>query len=356
VTAPEAVGRHGFHRLVVERIVEETADTSSFVLAVPDDLADAFRYRPGQFCTVRVRIGDGDHLRSYSMSSAAEVGDPFTLTIKRVPEGLVSNWLLDHVGVGHELQLTRPAGVFCPRDGDAPMLGFCGGSGVTPVISIAKHVLATTERPVRLLYANRHADSVIFDATLADLAERHPGRLEVRHHLDVDAGYLDAAAVTEFVGEDLGADHYICGPAPFMDLVEATLVGEGVPADRISIERFVNAHELAALDESGHEESAAADDGGDVPSVVTIILKGKRHEVSYQAGDTLLNTARRGGLSAPFSCEAGNCATCMAMLHEGTATMRTNNALDDDEVAEGWILTCQAVPHGAVVTVEYENL
>jgi ferredoxin-NADP reductase len=354
VTDPAAVLRHGFHRLVVQQVVDETEDTRSFVLTVPSELADTFAYRPGQFCTVRVHIGDDEHLRSYSMSSATAVGDPFTLTIKRVPDGLVSNWLLDHVAVGDELELTRPAGVFCPRDSNAPVLAFCGGSGVTPVISIAKHVLATTDRPVRVLYANRTASSVIFDRDLADLADRHADRLDLRRHHDDVAGYLDADAIGAFAAEAPDSDVYICGPTPFMDLVESTLLGAGVGADRISIERFVNSHEISAIGPDGHDEEADAADGEDVPSEVTIILKGKRHEVEYRAGDTLLNTARRGGLSAPFSCEAGNCATCIAQLTEGRATMRVNDALTEEEVADGFVLTCQGVPDTPSVTVRYE--
>jgi ferredoxin len=136
-----------------------------------------------------------------------------------------------------------------------------------------------------------------------------------------------------------------------MDLVERTLLGAGVHVDQILIERFVN-DGLPAEIASPPED---ADGGDDVPSQVTVILKGQPTETAYQTGDTLLQTARRGGLQPPFSCEAGNCATCMALLHDGTATMRTNNALTPEEVEEGWVLTCQALPHGAKVTVEYEN-
>ena len=343
---------HGYHVLQVKEVVQETHDTRSFVLDIPAELADTFRYRAGQFCTFRVRIGGEQLLRSYSMSSAPETDRDLTVTVKRVEGGLVSNWFNDEVAAGDVLELTRPAGVFCVRDGSRPVVAFCGGSGITPVMSIAKSVLATTGRSVRLLYANRDRASVIFDEDLRSLGARHARRLDVRHHFDSDGGFLDAGAVAEFTGSaapGLDADFYICGPGPFMQLVEATLHDAGVDPARISIERFDAAGEPA-----GTVPAAPAGDDAEVPDSVTVILAGKKVTIGYQPGDTVLETARRGGLQAPFSCEAGNCATCMAILREGSAAMRANNALTPDEVEEGWILTCQALPEGRTVTVEYE--
>jgi ferredoxin-NADP reductase len=342
---------HGFHRLRVRRIVEETDDTRSFVLDVPDDLGPAFAYRPGQFCTFRVHLGDGEHLRSYSMSSAPATGDPLTVTVKRVPGGLVSNWFNDHVAEGDVLDVTRPAGVFCLGDEARPVVALCGGSGVTPVMSIAKTVLATTGRPLRLLYANRDRASVIFDAELRALRDRHPDRFELRHHYDSDAGYLDRAAVGGFVAGHLEGDFYVCGPGPFMDLVEATLLAAGVDPDRILIERFTPGGSAPPA-----TDAPAPSGDPEATETVILILGGKKSTVDYRPGDTVLETARRGGLAPPFSCEAGNCATCMALLHEGDVTMRVNNALTPEEVEEGWILTCQALPRTRSLTVEYEAL
>jgi ferredoxin-NADP reductase len=222
------------------------------------------------------------------------------------------------------------------------------------MMSIAKHVLATTERPVRLLYANRDRNSVIFDAALATLGAEHPGRLEVRHHFDTDDGFLTTEAITQFVAADLEADVYICGPGPFMDLVESTVQTQGVAPERIFIERFLvgQAEKTDALID---DEAAGAVDPA-LPDEVTVTLEGKTVVVRYQPGDTLLETARRGGLRPPFSCEAGNCATCMAFLKEGSVRMRANNALTPEEVEEGWVLTCQSLPSGRTVTVEYEAM
>ncbi|NKQ51480.1 ferredoxin--NADP reductase [Amycolatopsis sp. K13G38] len=337
---------HGYHPLRVRKIVRETADTSSYVLDVTEELRELFRYRPGQFCTFRVRIGDRELLRSYSMSSAPGIDADLTVTVKRVPEGTVSNWFNDTVSEGDVLEATKPGGVFCPREGDHPVVAFCGGSGITPVLSIAKHVLARTERAVRLFYANRDAGSVIFDEELRRLGERYPGRLRVVRHYDAESGHPDKTAVTGFVGAEVNAEFYICGPAPFMELVEHSLLGLGIAPARILIERF---------GDGGPAEDSAGDGQRETPESVTIILNGKKQTVPYQPGDTVLETARRGGMQPPFSCEAGNCATCMGLLRAGSATMRANNALEPDEVAEGWILTCQALPEGPEpLTVEYE--
>jgi ferredoxin-NADP reductase len=348
----DARWEHGFHPLRVKAIVQETEDTRSFVLDVPPELHDLFRYRPGQFCTFRVHIGGDEQQRSYSMSSAPETDDDLAVTVKRVPGGLVSNWFHDHVSEGDTLEVTKPAGVFCLRDHDRPVVGFAGGSGVTPVMSLTKATMAGTARPVRLLYANTARPSVIFDEQLDALQTDHPDRLEVRHHLDDDGGFLTAPAVAEFASASLDADFYICGPGPFMDLVETTLLEVGIEPDRILIERFVTAEQPRPTT----TEATTTTIGVEVPENVVIKLKGTTTSIAYQPGDTVLETARRGGLQPPFSCEAGNCATCMALLHEGRATMRANNALTPEEVDEGWILTCQAVPEGAAVTVEYESL
>ena len=349
---------HGYHPLRVKQVVRETHDARSYVLDVPHELADTFRYRAGQFCTFRVRIGDEQHVRSYSMSSAPETDGDLTVTVKRVAGGVVSNWFNDCVVAGDVLEVTKPAGVFCVRDGQQPIVAFCGGSGVTPVVSIAKSVLATTRRPVRLLYANRDRRSVIFDGELRSLLARHADRLDVRHHFDTDGGFVNASAVGEFAAPDPDGDFYICGPGPFMDLVEAALLDAGIDPASIAVERFDGPGAAApsgAAAPPGAPGVAATDATDvDVPETVTIILGGRKSAIGYRPGDTVLETARRGGLPAPFSCEAGNCATCMAILREGSATMRANNALTPDEVDEGWILTCQALPRGRSVTVEYE--
>ena len=347
---------HGFHAVTVKRVVQETDDTRSYVLDIPDDLQALFTYRAGQFCTFRMHDGDGEgateHLRSYSMSTSPDTDAELAVTVKRVPGGKVSNWFHDHVREGTTLEATHPTGVFCLGSNEGPLVAYCGGSGVTPVISLAKSALATTTRPVALFYANRTADSIIFDADLRALEAQHGERLTVVRHDDTASGFLDPAGAWAFA-ERFGpeADFYLCGPTPFMDLVEHALHGHGIAKERVHVERFGPVASAAPAD-----DAAPAEAGADVPAEITIILKRKEHVLPYKKGETILETARRGGVITPYSCEAGNCATCMAKLLEGTARMRDNNALTEDEVDEGWILTCQSELSGPTARVEYEDL
>jgi 3-ketosteroid 9alpha-monooxygenase subunit B len=343
---------HGFHSLRVKRVVQETDDTRSFVLEIPEELSETFQYRAGQFCTFRVSPGEEERLRSYSMSSAPETDAELTVTVKRVAGGLVSNWFVDSVSVGDVLEATRPAGVFCLGDTSRPVVAFCGGSGVTPVISIAKSALETSNRPVRLLYANRSPSSVIFRSSLEELQARHPNRLEVRHHFDSESGFVESLTISNFLEGTLDGDFYICGPDPFMDIVQPTLLDRGVDPDRIFIERFGVDGSPAVL--AGPAPTVDLPEADEVTEGVTIVMKGRQTTVDYHAGDTVLETARRGGLNPPFSCESGTCATCMAIVREGSVRMRLNHALTAEEVEEGWTLTCQAMPTGRVLTVEYE--
>jgi ferredoxin-NADP reductase len=266
-----------------------------------------------------------------------------------LPREELHGYLAEELVEGDEVTLTRAAGTFCLTDSSAPLLAFSGGSGVTPILSLAKSALATTDRRVRLLCADRDRQSVIFEGVLDELVARHPDRLTVVRHIDADSGLLDPAAVVDFVGEDTDADCYVCGPEGFMSVVTAALPGPG----KVFIEDFDAAPTPVADAEA--PEPASAEEAADVQGTITIHLDRKKATVPRVAKETLLESARRAGLSPPFSCEAGNCGTCMARLSEGKATMRVNDALMDDEVEEGYVLTCQAVPDTPSVTVHYED-
>ncbi|GHB60383.1 ferredoxin [Streptomyces umbrinus] len=325
---------HGFHSVRITRIVDETPDARTFAL-------DArFPYRAGQFVTVRAR----GTLRSYSMSSSPDVDDELCVTVKRVPGGVVSPWMHEELSAGDTLETTLPGGSFCLRENAAPLVAFAGGSGVTPVFSLIKSALATTGREVRLLTANQDTESVIFREALDDLASTHPGRFLLRHHLDDRQGWVTGDEIQAVVTGTLDGDFYVCGPEPFMAFVHRELTRSGVSEDRVLIERFAPAAEAPdAVEETPRE------------GTITVVLRGDRRTVAQHASETLIQTARRAGFVPPFSCEAGDCATCMARVTEGEAKMRVNNALDEDEVAEGWVLTCQGEPLTPHVTVMYDD-
>src|SRR4029077_19627465 len=212
---------YGYHPLTVAGVIDETADTRSFVLDIPPALEARFLYAVGQFCTFRATIGGEPIVRCYSMSSSPDTGDPFTVTVKRVPGGKMSNWMNDTLAPGHAIDVMPPAGLFVLRAAETPIVAFAGGSGITPVLSIIKTALTTTAREIMLVYANRGSESVIFADVLERLRAGSGGRLTVHHHLDSEKGFLDAGACAALVGERTRADFYVCGPGPYMEVVEA---------------------------------------------------------------------------------------------------------------------------------------
>jgi ferredoxin-NADP reductase len=343
VDAPSVPADHRYHPLRVSTLVRETADACSFGLEVPADLRPTFAYEAGQFCTFRVRVDGQPHVRCYSMSSSPAVDTELRVTVKRTPDGVVSNWINDHLAPGDILDVARPAGIF-RLAGEGEVVLFGAGSGITPVLSLLKTALATTSRPVRLLYANRDLDAVIFRSELDTLVTHHGSRVTLTHHLDVDRGLVGPDDVRGFTDGAGDPECYVCGPGPFMDIVESTLLAAGVDAGRIHIERFTPAEWVP--------EPEPGDSSLGIPRI-TIELDGRTEATDHHPGTTILQTARQMGMSPPFSCESGSCATCMARLLEGTVSMHVNNALTDDEVADGWVLTCQALPTSPLVHVAY---
>jgi 3-ketosteroid 9alpha-monooxygenase subunit B len=333
----------GFCALRIKDVVRETADAVSLVFDVPGAHQQRFRYRAGQFLTLRVNIDGREYRRCYSMSSSPAVGEALRITVKRDRDGVVSNWLNDTVTPGAQVDAAAPDGRFVMTDDDRDIVAFAGGSGITPVLSLIRTALAATPRRARLFYANRNTESVIFHGALGELADTHPDRFVLHHHLDEQAGVASGAAISDFAGMvDGDAQYYICGPGPFMDTVESALRDAGVPDDRLHLERF--SVEPVAVD-----ASATA-----VTEEVTIELERQSVTVPYRAGNTLLQTARLAGLKAPSSCETGSCGTCMAQVVEGSARMLNNDALDEDEVADGWVVTCQTLPTSPTIKVVYE--
>jgi ferredoxin-NADP reductase len=328
----------------VKRVVRETEDTVSVVFDVPADLSDVFRYEAGQFVTLDAPVSSLPVRRCYSMSSSPATDPDLRVTVKRVPGGRVSNWLNDAVSEGTALSVSPPAGRFLLAEGDGDVVLFAGGSGITPVLSIIKTVMATTPRRARLLYANRDRASVIFAGELAALQRRYADRLAVAEHLDDERGFLTEEDVRAFGSGARDADYYVCGPAGFMETVEGGLARFGAARPRIHLERFT-------VDETNVGAPVVV-----VPDRVEVSMEvgGKKTVSAYRPGTTLLQTARAAGIGAPSSCELGTCGTCIARLAEGAAAMRHNEVLSDEEVAEGWVLTCQAVPTTSIVRLIYE--
>jgi 3-ketosteroid 9alpha-monooxygenase subunit B len=348
-----SVGAEGpYHALRIGRIVEETADARSFVLEIPDSLRDAFAYRSGQFLTFRIPVAGERLVRCYSLASSPGVDSEHKVTVKRIEEGRVSNWMNESLAVGDTLETMRPAGIFCLQERSTPLVLFGGGSGITPLVSIVKTALATTSRSLRLLYVNRDRESIIFREELDALAARYPDRFELIHRLDDEHGFADAEVVKRVAGDVSEADFYVCGPGLFMDIVEETLRSLGVASERFFIERFVS---LSGGEEGETSPAVAPAEGDATPATIAVTLDGETREIPYVAGQTILEAARAAGMEPPFACEEGYCSCCMAKLAEGRVRMNMNDALDDEQVGEGWVLTCQSVPQTQAIKIEYPD-
>jgi 3-ketosteroid 9alpha-monooxygenase subunit B len=327
-----------FHQLRVAGIVEETHDAKSIVFDVPAKLASAFAYRAGQFLTIEVDL-QGDRLRRcYSLASSPDCDGAPKVTVKRVRDGRVSNWINDCVRAGDVLAVMSPEGRFVLHGESSPLLLFAGGSGITPVISIVKTALARTARRATLVYANRDEHSVIFAGELSRLEREYPSRLRVVHRFDDRHGFVDERTVRSFAAEHRDAACYLCGPAPFMATVEGSLQEFGFPPERIRIERFTTSAARSTA------ETPDRPGEGERPDFVDVELGGTRHRVPYVAGRTLLQAARDAGLDAPYSCEEGFCGCCASDLLEGRVAMAADDALSAEEKRRGMILACQSRP------------
>ena len=335
-----------YHPLRIAKIIQETPDARSFVLDVPADLADKFRYRAGQFLTFRVPHGEGAFDRCYSLSSAPEADGQMKVTVKRVAGGKGSNWFNDALKEGATIDTLPPAGRFVLSDSAHPLLLFGGGSGSSPMMALIKSALKGGARRLRLFYANRDKPSIIFDAELLQLIASHPSRLEVIHHLDAEQGLTQPAEVLAALKDFEAGEAFLCGPGPFMDMVEKTLLGAGMPRDRVRLERF---------EASGNDAVPVEQAEGDViPDHITIHFEGKVHKVPYKKGQTILEAARLGGLNPLSSCEEGFCASCAAKSIKGKIVLAKNDIYTDDDLANHWILTCQGHCFGPEVEITYD--
>ena len=335
-----------YNKLRIAKIVQETPDARSFVLEVPPDLADKYRYRAGQFLTFRVPHPEGVFNRCYSLSSAPETDGLHKVTVKRVEGGKGSNWFHDSLKEGGVLEVLPPAGRFVLGEGEAPLLQFGGGSGITTMMSLIKSALKAGHRRMRLFYANRDKPSIIFDAELVSLLAEHHGRLEVINHLDAEQGLTKPEEILAALKGFEDAEAYLCGPGPFMTLVETTLIGAGMPRERVRIERF---------EASGNDAVPIEPEEDDViPSEITIHFEGKAHKVPYRKGLSILEAAREAGLNPLSSCEEGFCASCAAKRIKGKIVLAKNDIYTADDLANNWILTCQGHCFGPEVEITYD--
>ena len=355
--AATSARRAAFHTLVIASVEFLCDDAVAVTFDVPDDLRDLFAFDAGQWLTLR-RVVDGrEERRSYSICAPA--GQRPRVGVREVPGGLFSQWLVHDVRPGDTVEVGPPDGTF---RADASLGGrhlcIAAGSGITPMLSIASTVLTHPDARVTLLYGNRRSDTVMFAEELADLKNAHGPALDLVHVLsreprDVElfSGRLDAARLrrilTHLVPID-GVDHvWLCGPYGLLTDARAVLDELGVARDKVHVEHFY-------VDEPPPEvvHTEAVVEG--VTSEVTLVLDGRRTTAAVPRGISLLDSAAATRHDLPFACKGGVCGTCRAKVTEGETDMRRNYALDDDEVARGFVLTCQTFPVGVTVTVDFD--
>lgn len=357
--------RPEFNTLRVSHMRRETADATSVAFAVPENLADAYRFTQGQYLTLRANVNGEDLRRPYSVCMSPEENE-LRVCVKKLPGGRFSSFVNEVLAEGDKIDVLPPMGrFFVPVDERARRhyLAIAGGSGITPVISIIKTVLAREPgSEVTLLYGNRDRDSIIFRNALADLKDRHMGRLRLFHILSDElpemplyGGIMDQEKVTSLVSElvDLARidQAFICGPGPMMDGARAALDALGMAANKIKVESFGNRPAPHASASPAPGKQAL-----DVPSAkVEIVLNGDRTEIDVpMQGLAVLDAALDAKLDLPYACKGGVCCTCKAKLLEGEVSMDINYGLEPDEIEAGYILTCQSHPLTDKLVVDYD--
>ena len=352
-----------FHRLAVARVERETRDAVAITFAVPPALADAFRYAAGQHLTLRADIGGQDVRRSYSICSAVQDG-ALRIAVKKSPGGVFSTWANEHLKPGDTLEVMPPLGHFAlpGADGARHYVGFAAGSGITPLLSIVKTTLAGQPASTfTLVYANRASSTVMFREELAALKDLHMDRFNLVHVLSREAqdiellhGRIDRAKAEAILAhwvpvDDLAAA-YVCGPEGMMDAVVAALQAHGVPDAKIRIERFA-----ASIPKHTHVVPAEAAPGRS-DCEVTATLDGMVRTFSVVKGsESLLEAGLKSGVELPYSCKGGVCSTCRCRVVEGEVDMDVNFALEDYEVARGYVLACQSYAVTDRVVVTYDD-
>jgi len=352
-----------FHKLRIAEVAPETADAVALRFEVPDELEPVFRFKPGQHLTLRATIEGEEVRRNYSLCTAPDEKD-WKVIIKRMPGGFFSQWAPDNLKAGDTIEVMEPHGSFTTEPDPAKqrhLVGIAGGSGITPVMSLVKSTLrAEPKSRFTLFYGNRDSSSVIFLDALADLKDRFLDRFEVYHFLDQEEqdielfnGMLDAKrcaeAIAHLVPDAAEVDGwFICGPSPMMAAAEGVLLDRGVPKERIHIERFAREVPAGAVTREIADLQTQAEG-----LKLSVTLDGRTRRVRFTGGN-ILDSARTAGLPAPFACKAGVCATCRAKVTRGKVEMAARYGLTDEEVADGYVLTCQSVPLGDGVAVDYD--
>ncbi len=350
-----------FH-LKVKEVIQETPDAVTISFWHP--LSEMIKYQAGQFLTILLTINGEKVRRSYSMSSSPHTDTAPAVTVKRVPGGLVSNWLIDNVKEGDFLEVLEPMGHFMvqPDARNARTVVLIGaGSGITPLMAIAKSVLKIeTESRVVLLYGNRNEESIIFRKQLDELNQQYGARLIVKHALSQPlkqwngtTGRLNQTTILRLLESISGlaltqAEYFLCGPDGLMDEAKGALKVLQVPEEQVHKESFATATTHHPVHEPDEE------DGSLKVQEVTVLYEGSEYKFMVEPHQTILEAALELDIDLPYSCQAGMCTACMGKCTSGKVHLDEEDGLTKSELAAGYILTCVAHPLTKGVILEIE--
>lgn len=348
-----------FHSLTVAKVEPETRDAVTITFAVPDTLREAYAFRPGQHLTLKTRLGGEELRRCYSICRTGTPGQ-ISVAVKAIEGGRFSRYAQRDIKQGMALEVMVPQGHFGYQpdaERRARYLVIAAGSGITPMLAIIEATLTVeTNSQFTLIYGNRSSQSMMFRQALADLKDKYPQRLQIIHLFSqetVDSallqGHIDGeklrALSRQLVNIDQLDEAFICGPAAMMDEAETTLRALGMPGKAIHLERFNTPGSAVKRTSNVQAEGRS----------VTIRHDGRDRLISLNAEDeSILDAALRQGADLPYACKGGVCATCKCKVLRGDVDMATNYSLEPDEVAAGYVLSCQSLPKGDGVIVDFD--
>ena len=345
-----------FKKISVKEVRNETKDAVSIALDIPEGLKKEFQYQSGQYITIKHVINGEDVRRAYSLSSSPNEDD-FRIAVKKIEDGRMSSFLNEKLNNGDVLDIMPPSGNFLIKNLKSTVVGFAAGSGITPIISMLKTVLVSGGN-FTLFYSNKDTNNVIFKEELNALQNTYPSNFKLHYIYSREnignpllEGRLNKEKCTLLIKEELEllkADgFYMCGPEEMVLNISASLSEFGVNKDKIHFELFTT----PTLQKES--EKPVSDFSG--TSSVKVIMDGEDFEFDLKNdGDYVLDAAMNAGADVPFSCKGAVCCTCKAQVLEGKATMDMNYSLSDEEVAEGFILTCQARPASKHLVIDYD--
>ena len=347
-----------FYQLTVSEIQQETKDAVSIVFNTPQDLKEKFKFIPGQYITIKKTLEGQEVRRAYSICSSLQ-SNIIKIAIKKVDNGLFSKYAVNELKIGDVLEVSRPEGRFdlMPNSKhEKSYAAFAAGSGITPVLSMINSVLETeTESHFVLVYGNKSLADVMFKEEIDALVITYPNNFTVQYvysQYQEDGtifGRIDTSVLNFILNnkcKDLKFDDYfLCGPEPMINLIKSNLLEKGVEEKNIHFELF-----STAVDDK------VGDANIEGRTTVKILLDDEEHTFEMDRGKTILEVALKKGLDAPYSCQGGICSTCLGQVTEGKAVMDKNSILTDGEIEDGLILTCQAHPTTATISIDYDDV